>query len=189
MNAPVMTMPRPVQHFAPELLLRAQSVEVLFLDVDGVLTDGGLYFTDAGEAIKRFHTLDGHGIKLLQRAGITPAVVTGRDSAALRLRLQALGVTHARFGTEDKQPAAEAILAGLGLGWGAAAAVGDDWPDLPVLRRAALAACPPGAHPEVLALAHHVTQRPAGAGAVREVCDLLLTARGAYAGLFEEACR
>lgn len=189
MNAPAMSMPRPVQHFAPELLLRAQPVKVLLLDVDGVLTDGRLYFTEAGETIKRFHTLDGHGIKLLQRAGVTPAVVTGRDSAALRLRLQALGVVHARFGTEDKRPAAEAILDGLGLGWDAAAAVGDDWPDLPVLRRAALATCPPGAHPEVLALAHHVTQRPAGAGAVREVCDLLLTARGVYAGLFEEACQ
>ena len=189
MNAPDMSMPRPVQHFAPELLLRAQPVEVLFLDVDGVLTDGGLYFTEAGETIKRFHTLDGHGIKLLQRAGVTPAVVTGRDSPALRLRLQALGVVHARFGPEDKRPAAEAILAELGLGWAAAAAMGDDWPDLPVLRRAALAACPPGAHPELLATAHHVTQRAAGAGAVRELCDLLLTARGAYAGLLEEACQ
>ncbi len=172
---------RPVLNFDPALLLRAQPVRVVFFDVDGVLTDGGLYFTEAGEAIKRFHTLDGHGIKLLQRAGITPAVVSGRDSLALRTRLGALGVTHTRFGTEDKCPAAEAILEELGLDWSAAAAMGDDWPDLPMLRRAALACTPPTAHPELLALAHHVTTRPAGAGAVRELCDLLLVANGCYA--------
>ena len=78
----------PVLTFPPELLLRAQPVKVLLLDVDGVLTDGGLHFTEAGETLKRFHTLDGHGLKLLQRAGITPAVVSGRDSAPLRVRLQ-----------------------------------------------------------------------------------------------------
>lgn len=180
---------RPVQNFDPAMLLRAQAVQLVFFDVDGVLTDGGLYFTEAGETIKRFHTLDGHGIKLLQRAGITPAVVSGRDSLALRTRLKALGVVHTRFGTEDKRPAAEAILNELGLDWSAAAAMGDDWPDLPMLRRAVLACAPPGAHPEVLALAHHVTQRAPGAGAVREFCDLLLTARGAYAQALEEAGR
>src|SRR5574343_915575 len=96
----------PVLRYPPELLLAAQPVRVLFLDVDGVLTDGGLYFSEAGETLKRFHTLDGHGLKLLRRAGIEPAVVTGRDSAALRLRLRALGVQHAIYGTEDKRPAA-----------------------------------------------------------------------------------
>jgi 3-deoxy-D-manno-octulosonate 8-phosphate phosphatase (KDO 8-P phosphatase) len=180
---------RPVLDLDPELLLQAQPVRVVFFDVDGVLTDGGLYFSEAGETLKRFHTLDGHGIKLLQRAGITPAVVSGRDSLALRARLSALGVTHTRFGTEDKRPAAEAILAELGLGWTEAAAIGDDWPDLPMLRRAALAVCPPSAHPEVQAVCHHVTSRQPGSGAVRELCDLLLVARGVYAGLLEEASR
>ncbi|MGL4810077.1 MAG: KdsC family phosphatase, partial [Giesbergeria sp.] len=104
-------MNQPVLQFPPELLLAAQGVRVAFFDVDGVLTDGGLYFSDAGETLKRFHTLDGHGIKLLQQAGIVPAVVTGRDSAPLRLRLRALGVEHAIYGTEDKRPAAEQILA------------------------------------------------------------------------------
>lgn len=179
--SPDLPLLRPVLNFDPELLLRAQPVRVVFFDVDGVLTDGGLYFAETGETIKRFHTLDGHGIKLLQRAGITPAVVSGRDSPALRLRLKALGITHARFGTEDKRPAAEAILGELGLDWSAAAAMGDDWPDLPMLRRAALACAPVTAHAEVLALAHYVTQRMPGAGAVRELCDLLLVARGAYA--------
>jgi 3-deoxy-D-manno-octulosonate 8-phosphate phosphatase (KDO 8-P phosphatase) len=172
---------RPVLNFDPELLLRAQPVRVVFFDVDGVLTDGGLYFTESGETTKRFHTLDGHGLKLLQRAGITPAVISGRDSAPLRARLAALGITHLRLGTEDKRPAAESVLAELGLDWAAAAAMGDDWPDLPMLRRAALACAPSTAHAEVLAVAHVVTQRLPGAGAVRELCDLLLVAQGRYA--------
>lgn len=182
-----MTPLRPVLNFPPALLLRAQPVRVVFFDVDGVLTDGGLYCGDTGETLKRFHTLDGYGIKLLQRAGITPAVVSGRDSLALRTRLAALGVVHLRLGTEDKAPAAEAILGELGLDWSAAAAMGDDWPDLPPLRRAALAVAPPTAHAEVLAVAHHVTQRLPGAGAVRELCDLLLIAQGRYAHELEAA--
>ncbi|MBL8387425.1 MAG: 3-deoxy-D-manno-octulosonate 8-phosphate phosphatase [Hydrogenophaga sp.] len=177
----------PAVNFAPELLLLAQPVRVVFFDVDGVLTDGGLYFSEGGETLKRFHTLDGHGIKLLQRAGVVPAVVSGRDSLALRARLSALGVAHTRFGTEDKRPAAEAILAELNLDWSQAAAMGDDWPDLPVLRRVAFACVPPTAHAEALAVAHHVTRALPGAGAVRELCDLLLVARGAYAGLLAEA--
>lgn len=181
----------PVLSHPPELLLRAQDVRVAFFDVDGVLTDGSLYFMElpagdargAAETLKRFHTLDGLGIKLLQAAGITPAVVTGRDSVALRTRLRALGIVHARFGTEDKRPAAEEILAELGLDWRAAAAIGDDWPDLPLLNRAALACAPPHAHPEVLAAAQFVTRLPGGQGAAREFCDLLLMARGRYAEL------
>ena len=92
--------------FAPDLLLRAQGIQVVFLDVDGVLTDGGLLFSESGETLKRFNTLDGHGLKLLQKAGITPVIITGRDSQPLRVRLQALGVVQAHFGTEDKRPAA-----------------------------------------------------------------------------------
>ncbi|AVO49438.1 3-deoxy-D-manno-octulosonate 8-phosphate phosphatase [Melaminivora suipulveris] len=173
----------PVMAFAPELLLRAQDVRVAFFDVDGVLTDGGLYFSGEGEVLKRFNTLDGHGLKLLQQGGITPAVITGRDSPALRVRLQALGVVHARFGTEDKRPAAESILAELGLSWQQAGAMGDDWPDLPMLRRAAIACAPATAHAEVRAVAHHLTQAAPGQGAAREFCDLLLTASGRYAAL------
>jgi 3-deoxy-D-manno-octulosonate 8-phosphate phosphatase (KDO 8-P phosphatase) len=179
----------PVLSFPPELLLRAQPVRVAFFDVDGVLTDGGLFFSESGETLKRFSSLDGHGLKLLQRHGIVPAVVSGRDGKPLRQRLAALGITHVRLGTEDKAPAAEAILNELGLGWAAAAAMGDDWPDLPLLRRAALAAAPPAAHDEVRAIAHHVTRRAAGEGAAREFCDLLLMARGAYAAELEAASR
>ena len=183
MNRPALT---PRQQWDPQLLLKAQGIRVAFFDVDGVLTDGGLYFSGEGEVLKRFHTLDGHGLKMLQKAGITPAVVTGRDSPALRLRLSNLGVTHARFGTEDKVPAAEAILGELGLQWHQAAAMGDDWPDLPVMRRSAFACAPANAHDEVLAVADWITPRSGGEGAVRQLCDLLLAARGAYAGLLAE---
>lgn len=172
--------------FAPELLLRAQNVRVAFFDVDGVLTDGGLYFSETGETLKRFNTLDGHGLKLLQKAGITPAVITGRDSLPLRKRLQALGITHVHFGTEDKRPAAEQTLTALGLDWSQAASMGDDWPDLPVMRRSAIACAPANAQAEVLATAQYTTQRSGGQGAAREFCDLLLVASGHYARLLEE---
>ncbi|MEJ2802924.1 HAD family hydrolase [Comamonadaceae bacterium PP-2] len=176
----------PALAVVPQLLLRAQGVRVAFFDVDGVLTDGSLYFGAEGETLKRFNTLDGHGIKLLARAGITPAVVTGRDSPALRVRLAALGVTHVRYGTEDKKPAAEAILAELGLTWSQAAWIGDDWPDLPALRRCAFACAPANAHAEVKAVAHHVTRLSGGEGAAREYCDLLLVASGRYVDLLQE---
>ncbi len=178
---------QPALNFDPELLLRAQGIRVLFLDVDGVLTDGGLYFSESGESLKRFNTLDGHGLKLLQRAGITPVVITGRDSKALRLRLAALGIEQAHFGVEDKRPAAQTSLKMLGLDWSQAAAMGDDWPDLSVLTQCALACAPANAQTEVLARAHYVTRLAGGAGAVRELCDLLLVAKGQYAQLLQEA--
>jgi 3-deoxy-D-manno-octulosonate 8-phosphate phosphatase (KDO 8-P phosphatase) len=177
---------QPALNFSPELLLRAQGVKVVFFDVDGVLTDGGLYMSEAGETLKRFNILDGMGLKLLQKAGITPAVITGRDSPALRARLQALGIAHAHFGTENKRPAAEITLQALGLDWSAAAAMGDDWPDLPVLRRVALSCAPANAHAEVRAQASFATQACGGHGAVRELCDLLLVASGRYASLLQE---
>ena len=173
--------------FSTEMLLRAQPIRVVFFDVDGVLTDGGLLFGPEGEQLKRFHTLDGHGLKLLMRCGITPAVITGRDSPALRKRLEALGLQHARYGTEDKGPAAQALLDQLGLDWAQAAAMGDDWPDLPVMTRCALACAPANAHPDVLTRAQYVTRLGGGQGAVREFCDLLLTASGHYAALLEQA--
>lgn len=176
----------PALNFPPELLLQAQGVRVAFFDVDGVLTDGGLYFSETGEALKRFNTLDGQGLKLLQKVGITPVVITGRDSPALRLRLKALGIEHARFGTEDKYPAAEAFLQTLGLYWSQAAAMGDDWPDLPVMQRAAFACAPANGHAQAKALAHYVTTERGGEGAARAFCDVLLVASGHYAGLLAQ---
>ncbi len=175
----------PTLTFPPELLLAAQGIRVAFFDVDGVLTDGGLYLSDQGETIKRFNILDGLGLKLLQRAGITPAVITGRDSKPLRGRLEALGIAHVHYGCEDKLPAAEKTLKQLGLDWSQAAAIGDDWPDIAVLRRCAFAGAPANAHAEVKAVARYVTQAAGGHGAGREFCDLLVVASGRYAQLLE----
>lgn len=180
---------KPALNFPPELLLKAQGVKVAFLDVDGVLTDGGLFFSETGETLKRFSTLDGHGLKMLQKAGITPVIITGRDSKPLRVRLQALGIHHAHFGTEDKRPAAEQTLQALGLGWGEAAAMGDDWPDLAVMRRCAFACAPANAHAEVIAAADYVTTRHGGDGAARDFCDILLVASGRYVDLLDEYTR
>ena len=176
----------PALNYPPELLLRAQGIRVAFFDVDGVLTDGGLYFSESGETLKRFSVLDGQGLKLLQKAGITPVVITGRDSAPLRLRMKALGITHARYGTEDKRPAAEAFLQELGADWSQAAAMGDDWPDLPVMQRVALACAPANGHAQARAVAHHVTTEHGGEGAARAFCDLLLVAGGHYARLLAQ---
>jgi 3-deoxy-D-manno-octulosonate 8-phosphate phosphatase (KDO 8-P phosphatase) len=182
-------MTTPALTYPPALLLKAQGIRVAFFDVDGVLTDGGLYFSESGETLKRFNTLDGHGLKLLQRAGITPAIITGRDSKPLRVRLAALGIAHVHYGTEDKRPAAEQTLHALGLAWHHAAAMGDDWPDLAVMTRCAFACAPVNAHAEVKAISHHITQAAGGAGAAREFCDVLLVASGQYAGLLEESAR
>jgi 3-deoxy-D-manno-octulosonate 8-phosphate phosphatase (KDO 8-P phosphatase) len=176
---------QPHLRFAPELLLAAQGIRVAFFDIDGVLTDGGLFMSGDGEMLKRFHILDGLGLKLLQRGGITPVVITGRDSPPLRARLSALGIAHVHYGTEDKRPAAERSLSELGLDWSQAAGIGDDWPDLPVLRRCAFSAAPPNAHVEVRGAVHHVTSVAGGQGAAREFCDLLLVAGGRYAQLLE----
>jgi 3-deoxy-D-manno-octulosonate 8-phosphate phosphatase (KDO 8-P phosphatase) len=180
---------RPVREFAPELLLRAQGTglgcKAAIFDVDGVLTDGRLYIGEHGESFKAFHVLDGHGLKLLQAAGIAPLVVTGRDSAALRRRLADLGLAHAAFGAKDKLAAAAPLLAAVSVDWADVAVIGDDWPDLPLFARAAFCCAPPGAHAEVLARADHVTAAAGGEGAAREFCDLLLMAAGRYAGLLE----
>ena len=169
--------------FSEALLARGAGVKVLLLDVDGVLTDGGLLYSESGETLKRFNTLDGHGLKMLQKAGITPAVVTGRDSAPLRARLQALGIQEARYGIDDKLPAAQSILDSLELGWHLACVMGDVWPDWPMMHQAALSCAPVNAHAEIRSRAHWLSQVQGGHGAVREVCDLLLAANGHYGDL------
>ena len=165
----------------PELLLRAQGVRWAIFDVDGVLTDGRIYIGERGEEFKAFNTLDGHGLKLLARYGITPVVITGRDSPAVRRRVVDLGIEHAVYGASDKLAAANSLMPKLQLGWDTLAAMGDDWPDLPLLTRAAFACAPVNAHAEVKAVAHHVTLAQGGHGAARECCDLLLMAAGRYA--------
>lgn len=170
--------------FPPELLIQAQglglAIKVAIFDVDGVLTDGCIYISERGEEFKAFHTLDGHGLKSLQQVGITPVIITGRDSPAVRRRVADLDLHHAVYGVRDKLAAAEPLLAQLGASWGEVAVMGDDWPDLPLMTRAGFACAPPGAHAEVLAIAHHVTQAAGGHGAAREYCDVLLMAGGHY---------
>jgi 3-deoxy-D-manno-octulosonate 8-phosphate phosphatase (KDO 8-P phosphatase) len=190
----------PAVRFAPALLLRAMGpaagpgedpgegwgVQAAIFDVDGVLTDGRIYIGEHGETVKAFSTLDGLGIKLLARCGIAPLVITGRDSPAVRRRVAELGVGHARYGIEDKLAAATELLGGLGLAWARVAAIGDDWPDLPLLQRAGFSCAPAQAHAEVRARVHHVTAASGGHGAAREFCDLLLMASGHYARLLRE---
>ena len=186
MPIPIPAWPRPVTptlQFPPALLLLAQPVRAAVFDVDGCLTDGRIYIGESGETVKAFSTLDGHGIKLLARAGITPVVITGRDTPAVRRRCADLGIVHALYGIHDKLAAAEQVLQTLGLDWHALAVIGDDWPDLPLMVRCALACAPAQAHAEVQAAAHHVTAMPGGQGAAREFCDVLLMAAGRYGEL------
>ena len=179
--------PTPALSFPAELLLAARcagaGIGAAIFDVDGVLTDGRVYIGADGEAFKAFSTLDGQGLKLLAQAGIVPIVVTGRDSPGVRRRMADLGIDHVAYGAADKIAAAAELVERVGLGWDRVAAMGDDWPDLPILRRAAFARAPPHAHVEVRAVARHVTAAAAGHGAAREFCDLLLVASGRYAEL------
>ncbi|TMH13310.1 MAG: 3-deoxy-D-manno-octulosonate 8-phosphate phosphatase [Betaproteobacteria bacterium] len=173
----------PALSFAPELLLQAQGIRAAIFDVDGVLTDGRIYLSERGEEFKAFSTLDGHGLKLLAQGGIAPVVVTGRDSPAVRRRVADLGIAHAAYGAQDKLAAATSLLAALQLDWNQVAAMGDDWPDLPLMTRAAFACAPANAHVEAKAVAQYVTSASGGHGAARECCDLLLVAAGRYASL------
>ena len=173
--------------FPTELLLKAQGpglgLKAAIFDVDGVLTDGRIYIGAQGESFKAFSTLDGHGLKLLALGGITPIIITGRDSPAVRRRVADLGLKHAVYGAKDKLAVAQPLLDQLGLDWAEVAAMGDDWPDLPLLARAGFACAPAQAHAEVKAVAHYTTQAAGGHGAARECCDLMLQACGRYAAL------
>jgi 3-deoxy-D-manno-octulosonate 8-phosphate phosphatase (KDO 8-P phosphatase) len=180
-----MSMSSPALRFPPALLLKAQGggtrgIRAAIFDVDGVLTDGRLFIGESGEMFKGFSVLDGHGLKLIGQMGITPIVITGRDSPAVRRRVADLGLPHAVYGVSDKLAAATPLLQKLGIHWPEVAAIGDDWPDLPLLVRAGFACAPANAHEEVKAVVHHVTTARGGEGAAREFCDLLLMASGRY---------
>src|SRR5207248_6604147 len=153
---------------------RAAKVELLLLDVDGVLTDGGIVYADDGTELKRFHVRDGSGLKLWQLAGRRAAIVSGRNSPAVARRAAELGVAPVLQGRADKLAAFEALLAETGLRPEQVCAVGDDLPDLPVLRRCGLAVAVADACPEVRAAADHVTAVGGGHGAVRDAVEWLL---------------
>jgi 3-deoxy-D-manno-octulosonate 8-phosphate phosphatase (KDO 8-P phosphatase) len=153
-----------------------QPVRLLVLDVDGVLTDGRLYFGPRGEALKVFHVRDGYGIVQLQRAGIAVAVISGRHSPMVAARCRELGIEHVHQGIADKLPVLKRLCARLKLAPAACACIGDDLPDLPLIRAVGLSFAVADAHPQVRRAAAHVTGLPGGSGAVREVCDALLDA-------------
>lgn len=158
-----------------------QNIRLLVLDVDGVLTDGRLYFGPRGEALKVFHARDGHGIVQLRRAGLAVAVISGRRSPMAAVRCRELGIAHVHQGVADKLAVFTRLCARLKISPAACACVGDDLPDLPLLNTVALSFAVADAHPTVRRAAGHVTRLPGGMGAVREVCDLLLTAATARA--------
>ena len=152
-------------------------VRLLVLDVDGVLTDGRLYFGAEGEALKVFHVRDGHGLKLLQASGLPLAVVSGRRAAAVEVRMRELGIATVQQGVADKVAVVTSIAASHGIPLSAVACITDDTTDLPLMAAVGLAVAVADAHPEVLAAAHHVTTLPGGQGAVRQLCDALLAVR------------
>lgn len=151
-----------------------RAIRLLVLDVDGVLTDGRLYFGPRGEALKVFHVHDGHGLVLLRRAGIEVAVISGRRSPMVSARCRELGVRHVHQGVRDKLAVFERLCERLKLAVSACACVGDDLPDLPLMQRVALSFAVADAHRDVRRAASLVTRLPGGGGAVREVCDHLL---------------
>ena len=155
----------------------AARVRLLVLDVDGVLTDGRLYYGARGEAVKVFHVRDGQGLKLLIAAGVTAAVISGRRSAMTARRCRELGVRHVLQGIDDKLAAFQRLCGRLGISSGECACVGDDVPDIPLMRAVGFSFAVADAHPQARSAAHVVTRLAGGQGAVREVCDYLLEAR------------
>lgn len=159
---------------------RLAQVKLLLLDVDGVLTEGGVTWTNEGIEQKTFHIRDGLGIRLWQRAGGRTGIVTGRASRVVQLRAEELGIGIVRQGVEDKLETTSAILAECGVAWEQTAFVGDDLPDLAVMTRCGVGVAVANAAPEVIEAAAIVTRLPGGQGAVREVIEQLLKARGSW---------
>jgi 3-deoxy-D-manno-octulosonate 8-phosphate phosphatase (KDO 8-P phosphatase) len=171
---------------SPDFIARARRIQLVGFDVDGVLTDGRLHYGDAGES-KAFHARDGMGIKLLQLAGIRVAIVSARGGEAVLRRCRELGIDDVALSAHRKWPAFSAVLERYGLDANQAAFMGDDVPDLPILRRVALAATVGEASAAIAADCHFVASRPAGMGAAREFIDALLAARDALAQAIDKA--
>ncbi len=161
-----------------EVQARARKIRCLFLDIDGVLTDGKLYIGPNSEETKTNYVRDGLGIKLMLKAGLQVAVISGRPSEAMRRRLEWLGVRHIALDTENKEPAYLRMCREMALSDEECAHMGDDVPDLPLMRRVGLALSVADAHPKALAGAHWISRYDGGHGAVREAIDLILEAQG-----------
>lgn len=161
-----------------DAIARAAAVQLMAFDVDGTLTDGGLYIGPSGETQKRFSVRDGLGLVLLRQAGLRVAIVTGRESAIVAQRARELQIETVLQGVADKADAMRALCARAGLDVSRAGFMGDDWPDLPAMRTVGFAAAVPDAAPEVREAAHWVARTPAGAGAARELAEHLLRVQG-----------
>jgi len=164
-----------------ELEARARAVRLAIFDVDGVMTDGTLYIAGDGEAFKAFNILDGHGVKMLQAAGVATAIISGRSSQAVARRAAELSIPHVVQGAGDKLAAFEALVARVGVAPAQCAFIGDDLPDLPVMGACGLAVAVANAVDAVKSAAHYVTRAHGGRGAVREFCELVLRAQGQLA--------
>lgn len=158
----------------------ASKIELLVLDVDGVLTDGSIVHGPEHFELKRFNTKDGFGLRLWAQMGFRAGIITGRSSAAVATRAQELGLNPVIQGSKNKDEALSVMLTTLGLTADRACVMGDDWPDIRIMRRAGFAIAPADATPEVVAIADHVTRAPGGRGAVREAVEHLLRARGLF---------
>lgn len=169
----------------PDLHAKARHIKLLLLDVDGVLTDGRLYFNNQGDEFKAFSTLDGHGIKMLQKSGIKVGIITGRTSNLVAKRANDLGIKILIQGREDKWDALKEILIEHPLALEEIAFMGDDWPDLTVMSRVGLALTPANAHFSVAERSHWQSQARGGEGAVREACDMLMTAQNTFDQILE----
>lgn len=165
---------------------KAARVVLMGFDVDGVLTDGTLYFSSQGDEIKAFSSLDGHGLKMLQQAGIEVAIISGRSSRALELRARNLGIEELHMGVADKRTLLTGLAAQRGIELAQTGYMGDDVVDLPVLRACGFSATAADAHGEVVSRVDYVATRGGGHGAVREVCDLLLRAQGKWDAAMKE---
>ncbi|UCD68220.1 MAG: HAD hydrolase family protein [Betaproteobacteria bacterium] len=159
---------------------RASQVRLALFDVDGVMTDGTLFVSEQGESFKPFNILDGLGLKLLKASGVTTGFLTGRSSASVKTRASELAIEHLIQGAEDKLQAYADLCKRLGLDEFQVCYMGDDLPDLPVLRRCGLALSPPNAVKQVREQAHFVTRTGGGRGAVREACELIMQAQGTW---------
>ncbi|MBF0803842.1 MULTISPECIES: HAD family hydrolase [unclassified Neisseria] len=175
-----------MQTLSPEIQARAAAVKLLIMDVDGVLTDGRIFIRDNGEEIKSFHTLDGHGLKMLQASGVQTAIITGRDAPSVGVRVKQLGIGHYYKGIHDKRAAYAQLLAEAGVVEHECAFIGDDVVDLPVMVRCGLPVAVPEAHWFTLQHAAYVTRKSAGQGAVRELCDLIMRAQGKLEAALQE---
>lgn len=162
------------------LVSRLKKIKLLVLDVDGVLTDGSLYFTNSGDEIKCFNSLDGQGLKMLQNSGITVAVITGRSSHIVERRTEALGIQLLYQGREDKLIALKELLSDLPHSYDQIAYMGDDYPDLPAIRRVGVGLTTANGHWIVKEHADWTSQHIGGKGAVREACDLIMLAQGTF---------